>query len=106
MPFRVALAVYVIFFAALVIGLKGQWDLNHRLCEETQLNRGAIRDALKRGFGNLGYRYDDELERVVDFGPKGEPLVPLAYYRDHPQERKRIRRQLEQELEFFAPIAC
>jgi hypothetical protein len=99
-PVRAALSVYCVFFAALVGVSFWQYTDIRNQCRDGALNRSAIRASIFRGFGNLGYRYDEELGRSIASG------LPLAYYRDNPAEREQVRRQLEQQLELFPPINC
>lgn len=69
-------------------------------CKVGQANRDAIRATLLGTFINLGYRFDEETNAPA---PAGKPL---AYYAEHPGERKRALEQAVATLALFPPITC
>ena len=101
-PIIVSLLIaYLICFSASVGGLYWQWTDLQKQCDESAVNREAIRDSLKRSFSNLGYIWLEERQEAIKVGPPA-----LDYYREHPHEIGPQVDRLRQELDGFPPIIC
>lgn len=69
-------------------------------CEDSRVNRDAIRSTITDGLPTLGYRYEEEAGDIVPHGP------PIDYYRTHPEEREQALARSRAALDRFPPIHC
>lgn len=90
-------AIFGIFLYATVEKLDG--EIADR-CEDSAVNRDALRVTILRSFKNLGYAYDEATGKVVPSG------TPLAYYATHPEERSDQLAGLIESVERFPAIDC
>ena len=99
-----AIAIAPFFaFLSLIPSLVGLYLVNNesnQRCQDSQLNRQAIRDTVLNSFAALGYRYDEKTKKAVEIG--GE----LAYYKEHPGERADALERTLAAVERFPPISC
>lgn len=70
-------------------------------CEDSAVNRNAIRLTVIEGLPTLGYRYDPDTGKIV---PAGEPTV--SYYATHERERAEALARSESALQRFPAIDC
>jgi len=98
---RSLLIAYLICFIANIGGLYWQWTDIQRQCQDSQLNRQALRDGVTRSLSNLGYAWNEERQVAEFVGPP-----PQKYWRENPGEIPTQIELIRQQLDGFPPIEC